>query len=149
MKEVYLILDNIRSMHNVGAIFRTCDGAGIKQIFLCGITAKPPRIQIDKTALGATNFVPWKYYKSTIRLVNYLKNKGISIVALELTKNSVNYKDYKYQYPLALIVGNEIEGINQKVLDLCDVIIDIPMHGHAKSLNVATSAGIALYNLID
>lgn len=135
-------------MHNVGAIFRTCDGVGVNQIFLCGITATPPRKEIAKTALSSIKSVNWRYYKSTIRLVNYLKINKINIVALEQTCNSRDYRSFDYPKPMALIIGNEINGVNPKVLDLCHTHIEIPMFGDCKSLNVATATGIALYRAI-
>lgn len=147
-QEIYLILDNIRSMHNVGAIFRTADAARIKCLFLCGITATPPREQISKTALNTIDYVPWKYYKSTLRLANFLQSKGVQIICLEQTHNSVDYKTFTYQKPLAIIVGNEITGVSDKVINISDACIEIPMHGIANSLNVATAAGIALFNIL-
>ncbi len=146
---IYFVLDNIRSMHNVGAIFRTCDAAGVNKLFLCGITATPPRMQIAKTALGATETVAWRYYKSTKRLINILKSRGVQIVALEQSSKSINYKKFNYKKPLAIIVGNEISGISKHILDMCDGVVDLPMHGRAKSLNVATASGIILYHLIN
>lgn len=146
--EVYLILDNIRSMHNVGAIFRTADAARIQCLFLCGITATPPREQISKTALNTIDYVPWKYYKSTIRLVNFLRQKGIQIICLEQTYNSIDYRNFNYQKPLAIVVGNEISGISDKLINISDACIEIPIFGIANSLNVATATGIALFNII-
>lgn len=146
--DIYLVLDNIRSMHNVGAIFRTSDAARIKCLYLCGITATPPRTQISKTALNTIDYVPWRYYKSTLRLVNILRKSGIHIVCLEQTDTSVDYRTFNYQKPLAIIVGNEIEGINENILEISDGCIEIPMQGIANSLNVATATGIALFNII-
>lgn len=136
-------------MHNVGAIFRTCDAAGVKQVFLCGITATPPRPQISKTALSTIEHINWKYYKSTLRIVKHLKKNGIKIVALEQSARSVNYQHYHYQTPIAIILGNEIDGVSKKVLEQCHDHVEIPMKGVAKSLNVATACGIVLYRLVD
>jgi len=144
-QDIYLILDNIRSMYNVGAIFRTADAAGIKKLYLCGITATPPRKEIEKTALKTTDYVDWEYYKSTKELVLKLKEKGIRIIALEQTDKSISYHTFSYNKPLAIIIGHETEGIEQEILDICDHSIDIPMRGIANSLNVATAAGIILY----
>ncbi|MFA4996267.1 MAG: RNA methyltransferase [Patescibacteria group bacterium] len=144
-QDIYLILDNIRSMYNVGAIFRTADAAGIKKLYLCGITAAPPRKEIEKTALKTVDFVDWEHFSSTKELVLKLKEKDVKIVALEQTEESVNYHTFSYDKPLAIIIGHETEGIDQEVLDLCDCSIEIPMHGIANSLNVATAAGIILY----
>jgi tRNA G18 (ribose-2'-O)-methylase SpoU len=143
--EVYLILDNIRSIYNVGAIFRTADAAKIKKLYLCGITAYPPRKEIEKTALKTIDFVPWEYSKSTAEIVNKLKADNIQVVALEQCKESICYLDFDYKKPLAVIIGNEVDGISQEVLELCDNAIDIPMQGIANSLNVATAAGIILF----
>ena len=145
---VYLILDNIRSMHNVGAMIRTADAAGIDKIYLSGITAIPPRKEISKTALGAEKNIPIEYTKNVKKLVKDLKIKGINIVSVELTENSINYNKFDYQKPLAIIVGNEIDGVDSELLKLSDAIVDIPMRGYSVSLNVATAAGIILFEAI-
>jgi len=146
--EVYLILDNIRSVYNVGAIFRTADATRVKKIFLCGITAYPPRADLEKTALRTIEHVPWEYCGETIEIVQNLKQKEVTIVALEQTDESTNYNKFKYEKPIAIIVGSEVGGVSNEVLKLCDALIEIPMHGIANSLNVATSAGIILYKII-
>lgn len=146
--DIYVVLDNIRSMHNVGAIFRTCDAVRVKTLFLCGITATPPREQISKTALNTIDYVPWKYYKITSRLISILKKRGVQIVALEQTDSSIDYRKFSYRTPLAIIIGNEIDGVSNKVLSLCDGIVELPMLGIANSLNAATATGIILYHLI-
>lgn len=145
---VYLFLDNIRSMYNVGAIFRTADATRVEKIFLCGITATPPRKEIEKTALKTIDFVPWEYAANAVDIIKELKNQEIQIVALEQTDQSVNYKEFNYKKPLAIVIGHEVDGVQQEVLDLCDGAIEIPMLGIANSLNVATATGIVLYNLI-
>lgn len=146
--EVYLILDNIRSMYNVGAIFRTADAARIKRLYLCGITATPPRKEIEKTALKTIDYVPWEYCEDATKITKELKNLGIQIVALEQTDESINYRQFDYKKPVAIIIGNEIDGIDQEILNLCDAAVEIPMLGIANSLNVATAAGIILFELI-
>jgi len=146
--EVYLILDNIRSVYNVGAIFRTADATRIKKIFLCGITAYPPRPDLEKTALRTIEHVPWEYEISTKLKVESLKDKGISVVALEQTDKSLDYDKSEYKKPLAIVVGNEVEGVSDEVLTLCDASVEIPMQGIANSLNVATAVGIVLYRAI-
>lgn len=149
-KEIYLILDNIRSMENVGSMFRTADAAGIKKIYLCGITAKPPRKEIDKAALGAVDFVEWEYVENLKFLISDLKKRGISIIALEQDTRSIPLSTF---HPLpsstALIVGNETDGISKEILDLSDQILEIPMYGKKNSLNVAVATGVALYNIIN
>ena len=146
--EVYLILDNIRSMYNVGAIFRTADAARVKKIYLCGITAAPPRKEIEKTALKTIDFVPWEYISNLKLLIKKLKLMKIQIVALEQTDQSIDFRKFIYKKPIAIIVGNEVTGIDQKVLDLCNAAIEIPMLGIANSLNVTTAIGIVVYEAI-
>jgi len=145
---VVLILDNIRSMYNVGAIFRTADAARVEKIFLCGITATPPRKEIEKTALKTIDYLPWEYRDDSKKLVLELKDKGVQIVALEQTNKSVNYKEFDFRKPLAIILGHEVEGISNDLLNLCDAAIEIPMHGIANSLNVSTACGIILFHII-
>lgn len=149
---VILVLDNIRSFYNVGAIFRTADGAGVGKIFLTGITGYPtqsPRAQrqIAKTALAAMDNVEWEYSRTTLKTLKSLKSQGYQIVVLEQTKKSVEYTKTKYIFPIALIVGHEIKGVGDSVLKLADQVVEIPMHGKAKSLNVAVATGIMLYHL--
>ena len=141
---VYVLFGNIRSLYNVGAMFRTSDAALVTKIFLTGQTGKPPRKEIDKSALGATDVVPWEYYKDAVKIIRKLKKQKINIVALEQTSKSISYCNTEYHFPICLVVGNEISGISQEILNLCDSAIDIPMLGRAKSLNVATAYGIAL-----
>jgi tRNA G18 (ribose-2'-O)-methylase SpoU len=143
---VYVVLHNIRSNYNVGSIFRTSDGAMIEKIYLCGFTPHPPRKEILKTALGATESVNWEYVKCTKEVILKLKSQGIKIVALELTDASKNYCEINYNdFPLALVVGNEISGVSQEILDLCDQSIEIPQYGIKQSLNVAVAYGIAVF----
>lgn len=144
---LYLILQNIRSLFNVGALFRCADAFGVEKIFLCGYTGYPPRSQISKTALGAENTVPWERLWQTHLLVKKLKKQGVRIVALELTKDAKSLSNFKPKFPLALIVGNEVKGVTKNLLKLCDDNIYIPMHGAKESLNVAVAGGVALYDL--
>lgn len=147
--EIYLMLDNIRSIYNVGAIFRTADAAKIKKLYLCGITATPPRAEIEKTALKTTEYVPWEYVKNTTQIIQHLKQMGVQTVAVEQTDLSVKYNELKYQKPVAIVVGNEVSGISNEVLSLCSQAIAIPMHGIANSLNVTCALGIVLYNILN
>ena len=147
MQDIIVVLDNIRSLHNVGAIFRTCDGAGVKKIYLCGMTGVPPRREITKTAIGAEETIDWKYRKSSVRLVRHLKKQGYKIVALEKTAKSKNFHETKYGSPLCLVVGHEINGIKEKILQDADLTVHIPMRGLKESLNVATAFGIAIYEI--
>lgn len=154
-KEIYLILDNIRSRENVGSIFRTADAAGVSKIYLCGITPTPPHDKISKTALGAENWVPWEYRRNTWQVIAELKKSRIMIIALEQTKNSKDIFKFKQKFlpagrqvRLALVVGNEVNGISLKILKYCDKKISIPMYGKKESLNVSVATGIAVYELI-
>lgn len=148
----FVICHNIRSLHNVGSIFRTADGAGVSRIYLCGITGAPPRKEISKVALGAENFVPWEKHRQTARLIKKLKKDGVKIVALEQSPDSVRYDKFKLR-PLAggqltLVLGEETKGLPKKILDLCDAAIEIPMAGKKESLNVSVAFGIAAYEIM-
>jgi tRNA G18 (ribose-2'-O)-methylase SpoU len=145
---VYVILDNIRSNYNVGSIFRTSDGVMIEKLYLCGYTPHPPKKEILKTALGATESVKWEYVKEAKDVIHSLKNEGIKIAALELTEFSKTYSELDHSvFPMCLIVGNEISGVKQELLDLCDFSIEIPQYGIKQSLNVAVAYGVAIFDL--
>ena len=146
---ISIVLDNIRSSYNVGSVFRTSDSAFVEEVLLCGFTPAPPRKEVHKTALGADQSVPWIYFANTLEAIEYKKKQGSKIVALELTENAKNYSDLtKDDFPLCLVVGNEISGISNEVLAQCDFAIEIPMYGVKHSLNVSVSAGIAIYNAV-
>jgi len=145
---VMVVLDNIRSVYNIGAVFRTSDAVLAEKLFLCGITAHPPRRDLEKTALGATEVVPWEYSRSTRETLLKLKENGVKICALELTTRSVDFKAAAYDFPMALVVGNEVDGVSAEVLALADLVISIPMLGRGKSLNVATAYGIVAYEIL-
>lgn len=145
---VYVLLDSIRSNYNVGSIFRTSDGVMIEKLFLCGYTPHPPKKEILKTALGSTDSVKWEYVKNPKEIILKLKNEGIKICALELTNKSKQYYEISERdFPLCLIVGNEITGVSQELIDLCDFSIEIPQYGIKQSLNVAVAYGIAVFEL--
>ncbi len=152
-KEIYLILHNIRSLYNVGSVFRTADAAGVKKIYLTGYTPAPVdrfgkiRPEIHKTALGAETTVKWQKYKDIGPLIAKLKKQKIKIVAAEQARNSIDYKKFKPRYPVVLIFGNEVRGLSKQILKKCDSVIEIPMHGKKESLNVSVSAGIILFSL--
>jgi tRNA G18 (ribose-2'-O)-methylase SpoU len=146
---IYVLIDNVRSLYNVGSIFRTSDGALIQKLILTGYTPHPPRHEIEKTALGATNSVSWEYYKDPIEAIKKIKDEGIKIIALEHTDKSMPYYDIKKSdFPACLVVGNEIKGIQEEILKYTDIAIEIPMFGIKQSLNVAVAYGIALYDLV-
>ncbi len=145
---VYVVLHNIRSNYNVGSIFRTSDGAMIEKLYLCGYTPHPPKKEILKTALGATESIKWEYVKDTKEVLNQFKNDGIKIIALELTDSSLPYYELNNDiFPICLVVGNEISGISQELLDLCDYAIEIPQYGIKQSLNVAVAYGVSIFRL--
>lgn len=146
--EIYALLDNIRSLHNVGAIFRTSDAVLLKKLYLCGITGHPPRNEISKTALGAEEVVEWEYHEDASDLLKDLKKKGITIVAVEIANDSVNYDEAKYDFPVCFVFGHEVYGISDEVMELVDMTVEIPMLGRANSLNIATSYGIIVYNAL-
>ncbi len=146
---IYGILDNIRSLYNVGAMFRTADGIMAKKLYLCGMTGIPPRREIDKTSLGACDTVPWEYKKTSLEAIKKLKDQGVRIVALELTEPSVHFTELSCNFPAALIVGHEINGISDETMKYVDTAISIPMLGRANSLNVATAFGIAVYQMLE
>jgi len=140
-----IILPNIRSAHNVGAMFRTADGAGVDKIYLSGYTPCPPHPRLDKVSLGAEKWMLWEYVKQTGRLLKKLKNEGYHLVALEQTPKSVNIYKWAPKFPLALVVGNEKTGITRSLLKYCDDQIELNMKGKKGSLNVSVAAGIAMY----
>ena len=147
MKKV-IILENIRSLHNVGSIFRTADGAGWDKIYCCGYTGTPPDRRIEKVSLGAEEFIEWEKVEDTVVLCHELIKDGFKIVALEQTPVSINlFEVAEFDQSVALVLGNEVDGITAEVLVLADPCIEIPMHGQKSSLNVSVAAGIALYRL--
>jgi len=142
-----VVLNNIRSLHNVGTIFRTADGAGVEKIWLCGITGYPPQGGIAKTALGAEEHVPWEYREDILVLVKELKKNGYQIVLLEQMQGSVSHDVFKAKAPVCLVIGNEVEGIAENLQSLSDAAIEIDMDGIKNSLNVSVAFGIAVYQL--
>jgi tRNA G18 (ribose-2'-O)-methylase SpoU len=142
------VVDNVRSLHNVGAIFRTADGAGLEKLYLCGITGTPPRNEIRKTSLGAEDAVDWEYQHDVLQVIRKLKNMGYKIVALEHTTESVDFQKANYNFPLCLVVGHEHHGISEKVVELADLAIEIPMYGFKQSLNVSVAFGVAVFQIL-
>jgi 23S rRNA (guanosine2251-2'-O)-methyltransferase len=145
MDNFSLILPNIRSCHNVGAMFRSADACGVSNIYVAGYTPFPPRKEIDKVSLGAEQWVPWEKRRYLKSLIKELKQAGVAIVALEKTRESVDIGATSFHAPLALIVGNEVDGIRADILRMCDMVVHIPMYGKKESLNVSVAAGIAMY----
>jgi len=153
MENVYLVLYNVRSAHNVGSILRTADGAGIKKVYLCGYTPTPvdrfgrKRKDIAKVALGAEESVSVEYVACIQEILNTFKEEGRFVVALEQDESSISYTSFLINKPTAIVVGEETEGIPQHILQLCDSIVEIPMYGKKESLNVSIAAGIILFEL--
>src|SRR5688572_3739316 len=146
---IYVMCDNIRSIYNVGSIFRTSDAALIEKLYLTGYTPYPPRAEIEKVALGATNSVPWEYIKDPIDAVAEIKSKGIKIAPLEITENSRSYTDIRPQdFPLCLVLGNELTGVANQIIEQADFSIEIPQYGFKHSMNVSVAYGIAVFELV-
>lgn len=146
---IYAMADNIRSLYNVGSMFRSSDGAVIERLYLTGYTPTPPRKEIEKTALGATNTVPWEYHQDPMTAVEGLKRNGVKICVVELTDRSVPYYALEPKdFPLCLVLGNEISGVSPTIIAAADMAIEIPMHGLKQSLNVAVAYGIVLYDCL-
>jgi tRNA G18 (ribose-2'-O)-methylase SpoU len=145
-----LLLDNIRSILNVGALFRTCDGAGFEKIVLTGFTPTPPRKEISKTAIGAENFVAWEYYKDPRNYVDDLQKQGYKIFVLEQTPHSIDFHEIPSleNENICLILGNEIDGVQDDLIHRADYCVEIPMLGQKQSLNVATAGGICMYQFL-
>ncbi|HTA28119.1 MAG TPA: RNA methyltransferase [Bacteroidia bacterium] len=145
---IIIVLDNVRSMNNVGSVFRTADAFLIEAIYLCGVTATPPHREIQKTALGATETVNWKHFETTIEAVNSLKNEGYKVYAVEQADKSIMLDKFTPDSnKLALVFGNEITGVEQAVIDVCDACIEIPQYGTKHSLNISVSAGIVVWEI--
>ena len=144
----YCLIENIRSLYNVGSIFRTSDAIRLKCLYLTGYTGKPPRKEIDKTALGAVESVPWKYIDNPLEAIDELKSQKIPIIALEHTSKSVPYNKFKYKFPFCLMLGNEVEGLSEELVSQADAAIEIPMYGLKQSLNVTVAYGIVMYHAV-
>ena len=149
--KLIVVLDNIRSMHNVGSVFRTADAFLIEAICLCGYTPQPPHRDIHKTALGATETVDWLYFSNTTEAVNELKQRGYQVFAVEQAEGSISLEKFIWNstHPIAIIMGNEVEGVSSDVLPLCDGCIEIPQLGMKHSLNISIAAGIVLWKLCE
>ncbi|MEI6753281.1 MAG: RNA methyltransferase [Paludibacter sp.] len=144
-----VVLDNVRSLHNVGSVFRTGDAFLVEAVYLCGITSTPPHAEIHKTALGAENTVDWKYFEDTHTAVKYLKSEGYTVFAIEQAEGSTMLPDLKLDKTrkYAVILGNEVKGVQQSVVDLCNGCIEIPQFGTKHSLNVSVTGGIIIWEM--
>lgn len=147
--QIIIILDNVRSLNNIGSVFRTADAFLVEKIYLCGITATPPHKDIRKTALGATESVDWEYRKDTLELVNELKQSGVKIVSVEQAEESVMLNDYKVDAAetIALVFGNEVKGVSQEVVNASDTVLEIPQFGTKHSINISVSTGVVVWDI--
>jgi tRNA G18 (ribose-2'-O)-methylase SpoU len=145
---VSILLDNVRSMYNVGAFFRTSDAAGCEKLYLCGITGRPPKRAITKTALGAEETVPWEHFPDAGGLVGKLRLQNYEIAAVETSVHAIDLFDWQPRFPVCILFGHEVDGLKPELLALCDTHVRIPMLGRKHSLNVATAGGVVLYELL-
>lgn len=146
---IYILCDNIRSIFNVGAIFRTSDAAFIKKLYLTGYTPYPPRKEIEKVALGATETVPWEYYKDPLEIILKLRKDNIKIFVLEITdKKNLIWNFKSDDFPVCLVLGNEINGVSKEIIEIADNSFEIPMYGMKQSLNVSVAYGVAVFEMI-
>lgn len=145
-----VVLDHVRSLYNVGSVFRTCDAFRLQYLFLCGITATPPHPEIHKTALGAEESVDWRYFKHTEDAVTFLHNEGYTVLAVEQCEGSTAMQDFVFEpeRKYAIVLGNEVKGVQQSVVDMCDGCLEIPQFGTKHSMNVAVTAGIAIWSIV-
>ncbi|MBP2832455.1 RNA methyltransferase [Aquimarina sp. U1-2] len=146
-----IILDNVRSLNNIGSVFRTADAFLIEKIYLCGITATPPHKDIQKTALGATDTIAWEYHEDTLSLIQSLKEQRIQTLAIEQAENAIMLNDFvpEASQKYAIIFGNEVKGVQQEVVSKSDTVIEIPQYGSKHSLNISVSAGIVVWDLFN
>ena len=146
---IIIILDDIRSLHNIGSVFRTSDAFLIEKIYLCGITATPPNKEIHKTALGATETVAWEHQKDVLSVIEKLKNESVEVFAIEQVENAIFLQNFEIDKnkKYALVFGNEVYGVNQKAIEICNGTIEIPQLGTKHSLNISVSAGLVVWDL--
>lgn len=149
-QEIYIILDNVLDTYNIGSVFRLADAVGAKKIYLCGGSETPPNHRIKKASINTTEIVEWAYFDTTLEAINDLRStiNNIRIVAVELAENAVPYTEYKYELPIALVVGHETGGVSPDVLSKCDAVVELPLYGINISLNVMVSLAIVLYEVL-
>ncbi|MDQ3815707.1 MAG: RNA methyltransferase [Armatimonadota bacterium] len=145
---IYAVLDNIRSAHNAGSMFRTADGAGAQELLLCGYTPIPPHRHLSKTALGAVDVVPWRHCPTTDEAIEVVKSRGAQVLAVEYTESSVPLYNFPLRFPVAIVLGNEVAGLSAEIMAQCDATVRLPMHGLKSSLNVSVAFGIAVYEIV-
>lgn len=147
---IVVVLDNIRSAYNVGSMFRTAECAYISKLVLCGITARPPNPKLEKTALGTTYKMPWMYFEDTLEAIRTLKNLGYKVAALEITEDSLPIQTVTaLDFPMALVIGNEVTGVDERILRQADKVLEISLYGEKESLNVATAFAVAVFLLLE
>lgn len=149
-RPIVIVLENIRSGHNIGSAFRTADAFAIEAIYLCGISMPPPSVEIRKSALGAEESVSWRYFKSAKEALLTLKERGYSTIAIEQTENAISLEKFSLEKerPYALVFGNEVKGVSQEVVDFCDCAIEIPQWGTKHSLNLSVAVGVTLWDFV-
>ena len=144
---ISILVENVRSVHNVGSIFRSADGFGAEKVYLTGYTAYPPRDDLHKVALGAEKSVHWEHFENPIEIATKLKDKGIQLVALEQTRKSTSIYEINWKFPVCFIVGNEVSGVSEELIETSDFSVEIPMHGVKQSLNVSVATGVVGYEI--
>ena len=142
---ISILVENVRSVHNVGSIFRSADGFGAEKIYLSGYTAHPPREDLHKTALGAEDAVPWEYFKNPLDAAEVIKKQGIPLILIEQTKQSKSMYEIDWEFPLCFIVGNEVSGVSENLSNMANIHVELPMRGVKQSLNVSVAAGVVGY----
>lgn len=145
---IYTICENIRSLYNVGSIFRTSDAVRLEKLYLTGYTGYPPRKEIDKTALGAVDTVSWQHFEDPLDAVSALRNKNIPLIALEHTSKSIPYFTFDFSFPFCLMIGNEVDGLSEILVTEADAAVEIPMYGLKQSLNVSVAYGVVMYHVL-
>ena len=145
---IIVLLDNVRSLNNIGSVFRTCDAMGVKKVYLCGITATPPHREIRKTAIGASESVDWEYAENALEIIKSYKKLKYSLVAVEQTSKSISLENYSHNMAETLLIfGNEIDGVSQNLIDECDISLEIPQYGTKHSMNISVTTGIIIWTL--
>lgn len=147
-RPIHIVLDNLRSAFNVGSVFRLADAARAAEVIPCGYTAFPPHHKLEQTSLGTTDSVPWRRFEETTSALADLKDKGVQIVAAETARGANLFHRFDYTFPVALVFGNEALGVSEAALRMCDAVVEIPVFGYKNSVNVATAAGIVLYEVL-
>lgn len=143
-----LVLDNVLDTYNIGSFFRLADAIGAQKIYLCGPVVTPPNLKIHRSSIGTWKWIPWQQFDNTLDCLAHLKKSGYQIIACEQGKNTINYQQAKYQFPVALVAGSESNGVGESVLKKCDQIVEIPMYGINKSLNVLVATSVIAFDLV-